>query len=76
MAKINDFLAFILIALIRGYRYVVSGLFGHCCRFEPSCSLYAIEAIKREGCIKGCWLMLKRLSRCHPFHKGGIDPLP
>jgi hypothetical protein len=76
MAAINKLLSAMLIGIIRLYRYVVSTLLGHCCRFEPSCSLYAIEAIKNYGCLKGCRLALQRLLRCHPWRPGGIDPVP
>lgn len=62
--------------MIRGYRFAFSLLLGHCCRFEPSCSCYAIEAIEIYGCLKGCHLAFWRLLRCHPWHPGGIDPVP
>ncbi|MBV9576530.1 MAG: membrane protein insertion efficiency factor YidD [Gammaproteobacteria bacterium] len=65
-----------LITAIRIYRFTFSALLGHCCRFEPSCSVYTMEAIKLYGCYKGCWLGTKRLLRCHPWHPGGIDPIP
>lgn len=65
-----------LIALIRVYRFIISGLLGHCCRFEPSCSTYAMDAIKLHGCLKGCRFALRRLLRCHPWHPGGMDPVP
>lgn len=63
----------ILIAIIRLYRMALSPLLGHCCRFEPSCSTYAIEAITIHGCLKGSWLALRRVLRCHPWHPGGKD---
>ncbi|NCA69420.1 MAG: membrane protein insertion efficiency factor YidD [Sphingobacteriia bacterium] len=66
----------ILIALIRAYQYVISPLVGHHCRFYPSCSQYAVEAIERHGPMYGIWLAIRRLSRCHPWHAGGIDPVP
>ena len=53
-----------------------SALLGYCCRFEPSCSSYTIEAIHVYGCIKGCYLGGRRLLCCHPWHSGGIDPVP
>lgn len=65
-----------LIIIIRFYRYCISLFLGHCCRFEPSCSNYAMEAIHLHGCIKGCWLAMRRLLRCHPWHPGGIDTVP
>lgn len=66
----------VLILLIRGYRYFVSPLLGRHCRFEPSCSAYALEAIQRFGALRGTWLALWRLLRCHPLHPGGYDPVP
>jgi putative membrane protein insertion efficiency factor len=65
-----------LIAVIRIYRYAISMLLGHCCRFEPTCSAYAMDAIEVHGCWKGCYLAVRRLLRCHPWHPGGIDPIP
>lgn len=72
----NQIIKKALIMMIKAYRFVISALLGNCCRFEPSCSTYALEAIRIHGCLKGSWLMLKRLSRCHPWHAGGIDPVP
>ena len=66
----------ILIALIRGYRYLLSPLLGNHCRFYPSCSRYAIVALELHGPIKGLWLGGRRLLRCHPWHDGGLDPVP
>jgi len=63
-------------APIRAYRAVVSPLLGPRCRFTPSCSAYAIEAIETFGVARGLWLALRRLARCHPFHPGGHDPVP
>ena len=65
----------ILILFIRGYRYLVSPLLGPRCRFEPSCSVYAMQAIQRFGIIRGMWLALLRILRCHPLHPGGFDPV-
>lgn len=65
-----------LILVIRGYRYFVSPMLGRHCRFEPSCSAYALEAIRRFGAVHGSWLALMRLLRCHPLHPGGYDPVP
>lgn len=73
MAKITQQ---IIIVLIRAYRLFISGLLGHVCRFYPSCSCYAEEAIKRHGFIKGSYLAIRRVLRCHPWHAGGFDPVP
>ena len=66
----------VLVALIRGYRRVLSPLLGPRCRFAPSCSAYAVEALTVHGAGRGGWLALRRLARCHPFHPGGHDPVP
>jgi putative membrane protein insertion efficiency factor len=66
----------ILILIIRAYQYLLSPLMGPSCRFYPSCSCYAQEALERHGVIKGSWLALRRLLRCHPWHPGGVDPVP
>jgi uncharacterized protein len=65
-----------MIWLIKGYRMFISPLFPPTCRFQPTCSMYAIDAIARFGAIKGSWLALRRILRCHPFHPGGYDPVP
>ena len=62
--------------LIRAYRRYVSPFLGRHCRFYPSCSAYATQAIARHGVARGTWLAAKRLSRCHPFHPGGVDHVP
>jgi uncharacterized protein len=62
--------------LIRAYQLLISPWFPSCCRFAPSCSQYAAEALTRHGFWRGLWLSLKRLARCHPFHPGGWDPVP
>lgn len=62
--------------LIRAYQLAVSPLLGRRCRFLPSCSQYAYEAIGRFGVLKGSWLGLRRLLKCHPLHAGGVDPVP
>jgi len=66
----------VLILLVRGYRMFISPLFAPVCRFHPTCSLYAIAAIERFGAVRGGWLALRRISRCHPLHPGGYDPVP
>lgn len=65
-----------LVALIRGYQLIISPLLGPRCRFYPSCSHYAIEALRVHGAGRGSWLTLRRLLRCHPLHPGGVDPVP
>ncbi|RKU18210.1 membrane protein insertion efficiency factor YidD [Candidatus Poribacteria bacterium] len=60
---------------IRFYRRFISPILPPACRFYPTCSQYALEALERYGIFKGCWLTLKRLSKCHPYHPGGFDPL-
>ncbi len=66
----------VLLALIRGYRKFISPLFPPSCRFTPTCSAYAAEAISKHGAWKGGWLALWRILRCNPFCKGGYDPVP
>jgi uncharacterized protein len=66
----------LLIGLLTGYRRFVSPLLGPRCRFYPSCSAYALEAVQLHGALRGSWLAVRRLSRCHPFHAGGLDPVP
>lgn len=66
----------IVLALLRGYRYAISPMLGRNCRFVPSCSEYALEAVERHGALKGAWLALRRVGRCHPFSGGGYDPVP
>lgn len=65
-----------LILLVRAYQVALSPLFSGCCRFEPSCSNYMIEALQTHGVAKGLYLGIKRLLRCHPFGKSGYDPVP
>ena len=65
-----------LISLIRVYRYLLSPFLGPSCRYYPTCSQYALEAIETHGAIRGTWLALKRVSSCHPWHEGGYDPVP
>jgi uncharacterized protein len=65
-----------LVVLLTGYQRFVSPLLGPRCRFYPSCSAYALEAVQVHGALRGSWLAARRLSRCHPFHPGGLDPVP
>lgn len=76
MVNGDSAMAKILIGLIRGYQLIISPLMGANCRFHPTCSQYMLEAITRFGTIRGFWLGLRRLSRCHPWHEGGLDPIP
>jgi putative membrane protein insertion efficiency factor len=68
--------ALLLLFLIQAYRMLLSPLLGGCCRYEPSCSAYAIEAVTRYGAMRGAWLALRRVLRCHPLRPGGYDPVP
>ncbi len=69
-------LALPFVWLVRAYRRAVSPLLPPACRFHPTCSEYAITALERHGLFRGGWLAARRLSRCHPFHDGGFDPVP
>ncbi|MEE9422825.1 MAG: membrane protein insertion efficiency factor YidD [Gammaproteobacteria bacterium] len=66
----------VIILLITAYRWAVSPWLGNHCRFYPSCSYYACDAINRHGAFRGSWLAIRRLGRCHPWHAGGLDPVP
>jgi putative membrane protein insertion efficiency factor len=66
----------VALLLIKAYRVVLSPLLGNHCRFYPTCSAYTSEAIEKYGVLRGCGLGVRRLLRCHPFHAGGIDPVP
>ena len=68
--------AWILVGLLTVYRKFISPMLGPRCRFYPSCSAYALEAVRLHGAVRGSWLAVRRLSRCHPFHPGGLDPVP
>ncbi len=65
-----------LLLLVRAYRRLLSPLLPPSCRFYPSCSAYAEGALRKHGAARGAWLTARRLARCHPFHPGGIDPVP
>lgn len=69
-------LSMLIVGLIRFYQYVISPLLGPRCRFWPSCSYYAIDAVRLHGPLRGTWLASKRILKCHPWHPGGIDPVP
>lgn len=66
----------LLLAAIHAYRYLLSPMLGRNCRFSPSCSEYALDAVSRHGSWRGGWLVLRRVSRCHPWNPGGYDPVP
>ena len=64
------------VAMVRLYQILIAPLLGANCRFQPSCSQYAIDALKKYGFFRGSWMAAKRIFRCHPFHPGGYDPVP
>jgi putative membrane protein insertion efficiency factor len=66
----------LLLAGVRGYQYLLRPMLGNNCRFYPSCSDYARDALQRHGAIRGTWLAVRRIGRCQPFHPGGYDPVP
>lgn len=66
----------VLAVAITGYRRFISPLLGPHCRFAPSCSAYALEAVREHGALRGSWLAVRRIARCHPFNPGGFDPVP
>ncbi len=66
----------LLTLLVRGYQVSLGPLLPAACRYYPSCSAYAIEALERHGALRGSWLALRRIGRCHPFRPGGYDPVP
>lgn len=67
---------YILIGLLRLYKKIISPMLPNSCRFYPTCSVYAMEALEKHGALIGTWLAIKRVFKCHPFHKGGFDPVP
>ncbi|MDG1923891.1 MAG: membrane protein insertion efficiency factor YidD [Pseudomonadales bacterium] len=66
----------LILLIIKGYQLAISPLIGPCCRFAPTCSQYALESFEKHGFVRGLVLSLKRISKCHPFHAGGIDEVP
>lgn len=74
--RLSNFFSYLLIGLLQVYRHALSPLLGPRCRFYPSCSRYAIEALRQHGPIHGGWLALRRVIRCHPGNPGGVDPVP
>jgi len=66
----------VLLLLVRGYQVAISPLLGQRCRFYPSCSAYAVQALQAHGALRGSWLALRRLGRCHPWNPGGVDHVP
>jgi putative membrane protein insertion efficiency factor len=75
MEKTHSIWIFPWLGIIWLYRLLVSPLLGPCCRFYPSCSRYAMQALQQKGLIRGSWLTVKRLLKCHPWHSGGCDPI-
>jgi uncharacterized protein len=76
VSVVNRLLTRVLVLPIRAYQLVLSPLLGPRCRFYPSCSSYAVQALTRHGPLRGSWLAARRLLRCHPWNPGGLDPVP
>lgn len=76
IAALGRLLAWPLIALVGAYRVMLSPWLGNNCRFEPTCSAYALEALKKHGAFRGTWLTARRVARCHPWGSSGYDPVP
>ncbi|NBI13552.1 membrane protein insertion efficiency factor YidD [[Haemophilus] felis] len=76
MAQTYSFGTKILVGCIRVYQWVISPMIGPRCRFTPTCSCYGVEALKQHGALKGSWLTVKRILKCHPLNEGGYDPVP
>lgn len=66
----------VLVALLKAYRFAISPLYGQVCRYYPTCSAYALEAVETHGALRGSWLAARRVGRCHPWAAGGVDPVP
>ncbi|MBS99033.1 MAG: membrane protein insertion efficiency factor YidD [Oceanospirillaceae bacterium] len=76
MSRVRQLFSRLLRFLIKGYQYLISPVLGSNCRFYPTCSQYTLEAIEEHGPLRGTWLGLRRILRCHPLSDGGIDPVP
>ena len=76
LSVVNMIVCACLIFLVRVYKVTLSPLMGNCCRFEPTCSAYCIEALRAHGAVRGVWLTMKRLLRCRPLGPSGYDPVP
>ena len=76
MATDNQTMRRFIIKLIGLYRYLISPFLGNNCRYYPTCSEYAQTSVERFGVMKGSWMAVRRISRCHPWHEGGVDPVP
>lgn len=76
MAVVSAVVCAVLIFFVRAYKVVLSPMMGNCCRFEPTCSAYCIEALRTHGVLRGLWLTAKRLCRCRPLGPSGYDPVP
>ena len=76
LRRLDELIVPVWLFFLRGYRALFSSLFAGSCRFEPSCSHYAEEAVRRHGSVRGFWLTVGHLARCQPFHAGGHDPVP
>ena len=73
---VSQVVVFVLVTLVRAYQLLVSPMLGPTCRFYPSCSAYAVEALRSHGPLRGSWLTIRRLGRCHPWNPGGVDLVP
>jgi hypothetical protein len=71
-----DPVRYLLIGFLRAYRLLISPLYGQVCRYHPSCSAYALDAVREHGSVRGVWLAVRRLGHCHPWAAGGYDPVP
>lgn len=67
---------YVVVALLKVYRLLISPLYGQVCRYHPSCSAYALDSVQVHGSLKGSWLAMRRIGRCHPWAAGGLDPVP